>query len=116
MVDRGIVVVAAALCVSPALSDLVYQASVVPRLAQWHSVTIWAWLMVFSPMLLAGFVGGAYLANSKRVVVAGMLLAAGTQLYDYVAVLNHSPGSAKSWAIEAPLLFWSVGTASTGSV
>ena len=94
MVDRRIVVVAVALCVSPALSDLVYQTFVVPRLAQWHSVPIWAWLMVFSPMLLA----------------------AGTQLYDYVAVLNHSPGSAKSWAIGAPLLFWSVGTASTGSV
>jgi hypothetical protein len=111
MIDRRIVGVAVALCLSPALSDLVYRTFVVPRLPQWHAVPITVWLLVFSPILLVGLAGGAHLATIRRVIVAGFLMAAGTQVHDYCAALRHSPGHAKSWAIEAPAYFWSVGAA-----
>ena len=111
VIDRRIVGIAVALWVSPVFSDLIYRTLVVPRLPQWHAVPISVWLIVFSPMLLVGLAGGAYLATIRRVTVAGFLLAAGTQLYDYCAALRHSPGHVKSWAIEAPAYFWSVGAA-----
>jgi hypothetical protein len=111
LIDVRIVGVAGAVCGSAICSDLVYRTLLVPRLDQWHTVPGWAWLVMFSPVVSAGLAGGAYLASPKRIVLAGMLAAASIQIVDYVAALNHLPGRLKAWAIEAPLLFWSVGTA-----
>jgi len=111
MINRSTIGIALALFGSAIVSDqLVYRLFVVPRLDQWQAVPTWAWLVVASPMLLVGLAGGVSLGSRLQAVVAGLLATAATQTYDYFAAISHSPGYGKSWALEAPLLFWSVGT------
>ena len=90
---------------------LIYQMFIVPRLDQWVAVPMWVWTIMWSPVLIVGLVCGAYLANRRQVIVAGVLAAATTQVYEFVSAMQNAPGHLKSWASEAPFLFWTVGTA-----
>src|SRR5262245_51283844 len=112
MINRLSISVAVALFGSAIVSDqVVYKLFLVPRLDQWQAVPTWAWLVVASPMLLVGLLGGMSLASRLQAVAAGLLSTAAMQTYDYFAAISHSPGYGKSWALEAPSLFWTVGMA-----
>jgi hypothetical protein len=106
-----LVFVAAALIIGAfVVSDLVlYTHWLVPTLARRQSVPVGLWLVVFAPLVLAGLSGGLMLRTNGQVVAAATASAAGIQTYVWLAASTGAPGYHKSYAVEAPLLHWSVG-------
>jgi len=52
---------------------------------------------------------GFFLRAWREVVPFTLALAGTAQLHDFGAVMLHLPGTAKSYAVEAPVVFWTVG-------
>ena len=98
---------ALALAASVFVGDhILYRSLVVPRLPGWTSVPVGWWLLVLSPVAVAPLVVGLLVRNLREgvaVVAGGAVLAS---LYLWWAARTYQPGHLKSYALEAPTVFW----------
>ena len=105
-------VVAAALApVAAAMlsQHVAYETLVVPQLASVRHVSVVWWVGVAAPVILAALVGGWMAKSWREVVAAAALGAVGLQGYGQWLAQTGRPGWYKSFAVEAPVEYWTIG-------
>lgn len=90
--------------------QIIYQGLIVPRLPEHQSVPMWWWLGVVGPYYLVCFIVGSKLRTWYEFFVYSISAVLVSQVYDFMAAGLHQPGYLKSFAVESPLYFWTVGT------
>jgi hypothetical protein len=90
------------------VSDAIYAGLVVPRLPGWRSVPYEWWALVFLPWLIAALLVASLLRRWWEILPFAVALGALRQVYHFGAVLLAFPGTAKSFAREGPLEYWTV--------
>ena len=88
------------------LDQVLYETFVVPRLSEWQAVPMAWWLFVTSPILVTALAVGFYSANLKQLIAASAVAAILTASFHAWAANTGRPGHFKSFAIEAPIVFW----------
>lgn len=90
--------------------QVVYQGLIVPRLPEYQSVPVWWWLGVVGPYYLVCFIVGSKLRTWSEFFIYSIAAMLVSQIYDFTAASLHQPGYLKSFAVESPLYFWTVGS------
>jgi hypothetical protein len=90
--------------------QIIYQGLIVPRLPQYQSVPMWWWLGVVGPYYLVCFLVGSKLRAWFEFFIYSIAATLVSQIYDFTAASLHQTGYLKSFAIESPLYFWTVGS------
>ena len=99
----------AILAAAIASQQVLYEGLVVPRLSGLPAVPLLWWFGVEAPVIVVTLTCG-WMARSWRDALAAAALAAlGLQAYLYWAATTGRPGLQKSFAIEAPLYYWTGG-------
>ena len=102
----ALVTVAAAIFSQQAL----YEWVVVPRLPGLRQVPVAWWLGLAAPVILAAVVSGWLARSWGETLMAAALGALGLQAYGLWLAQAGRPGWYKSFAVEAPLEYWTLGT------
>ena len=105
VVGAALVTVAAAMLSQHAL----YEWIVVPKLESVRQVPIAWWLGVVAPIVLASLVAGWKARSCQETLTIAALGAVGLRVYEKWLAENGRPGWYKSFAVEAPLQFWTLG-------
>src|SRR3990172_6622067 len=90
--------------------QIVYQGFIVPRLSEHQTAPIWWWLGVVGPYYLVCFIVGSKLRTWPEFFIYSLSATLVSQAYGFIAAELHQPGYLKSFAVEAPLYFCTVGT------
>lgn len=82
----------------------------IPKLPHYQSVPAHIWIIVFAPRLIACIISGAISRKFTSYIVTLLGTSLGSLAYGYWAAHSMLPGHDKSWAIEAPAIwYWTVG-------
>ena len=85
-----------------------YPLMIVPPLPGGRETPPVLWALLMLPVPLVAFLVGCFL-RGRELLVAGLATGVLVQLYGALAAMLDSPGYVKSYAIETPWLFWTVG-------
>ena len=106
VLGAALVTVAAAMLSQQAL----YEWLVVPRLGGIRQVPVAWWLGLAAPVTLAALISGWTAKSWAETLVAAALGAFGLQAYGQWLAQTNRPGWYKSFAVEAPLEYWTLGS------
>ena len=99
----------ACLTATVGVMDIIYWLLIVPRLEAMPKAPTLCWLGIATPFLLCSLVVGALSRSIREITVIAVAGGLGALLWHYLAVITHQPGYQKSWAIEGPIDFWTIG-------
>lgn len=105
-VTFGILVIAIGIMSS---DQIVYKHIIVPHLHTVQQVPVVWWLGMFFPILLCCFAVGAKSTSASELLLVSVGAATVDRIYGYIAAISHQPGHLKSYALEAPFMFWTFG-------
>lgn len=105
------VVVAALVTVAAAMLGqyALYECLVVPHLATVRQVPVVWWLGVAAPLILAALAVGGMARSWREMLAAAALGAVGLQAFGWWLAQTSRPGYYKSFAVEAPFYYWTIG-------
>jgi hypothetical protein len=89
--------------------QVLYRIFIAPRLHTVRQVPIIWWLGMSCPIWLSCLAVGAYSASISEMVVISLCAAVADRVYNFIAAVTHQSGHLKSYAIEAPMMFWALG-------
>jgi hypothetical protein len=90
--------------------QVLYEWLVVPRLAGIPHAPVTWWLGLAAPITLAALISGWTARSWAETLAASAPGAFGWQVYGQWLAQTGQPGWGKSFAVEAPLLYWTLGT------
>lgn len=90
--------------------QVLYDWLVVPRLAGPRQVSVACWLGLAVPVILVALISGWLAKFWGETLVAAILGTLGLQTYGLWLAQTGRPGWFKSFAVEAPLEYWTLGT------
>ena len=91
-------------------SDLfIYGQLIVPMQLHVHAVPIQWWFLYFAPSLIVCLLIGFKINSYRQALLPSIAGDIAAHIYNLTAALNHFPGHYKSWTIEGPLIWWSLG-------
>ena len=90
--------------------QVLYEWLVVPRLAGLRQVSVAWWLGLAAPIILVALISGWLAKSWGEPLVAAILGTLGLQTYGLWLAQTGRPGWFKSFAVEAPLEYWTLGT------
>ena len=90
--------------------QVLYDWLVVPRLAGPRQVSVACWLGLAVPVILVALISGWLAKSWGETLVAAILGTLGLQTYGLWLAQTGRPGWFKSFAVEAPLEYWTLGT------
>ena len=90
--------------------QVLYDWLVVPRLADPRQVSVACWLGLAVPVILVALISGWLAKFWGETLVAAILGTLGLQTYGLWLAQTGRPGWFKSFAVEAPLEYWTLDT------
>jgi hypothetical protein len=90
--------------------QVLYEWLVVPRLADVRHVPVAWWLGLAAPVILSALISGWMARHWDETLAAAALGAFGVQAYGQWLAQTGRPGWYKSFAVEAPLEYWTLGS------
>jgi hypothetical protein len=96
--------------------QLIYELLIVPRLPETGSAPGWWWAGLYGPPLLVCILVGTKLKAWLDLLLFSGAAALLGQVYQFVFARGGHSGLLKSYAVEDPVLFWTVGTVMTSVV
>jgi hypothetical protein len=104
-----VMTVAILVFVAKVLNALLYAGIIVPKLADVRWVPIHWWFGTALPLVGVVVWAGIHVRSWRKLFVYSAVAGLTAHLFDFGAALLHVPATAKSWAHEAPVLFWTAG-------
>ncbi len=105
-----IVVSIIAIVLATYISDqLLYKLLIIPRLAEWKQIPFPWWVIRYLPFVLTICVVSSRIRSFKEFVALSIFVTLASSVYNQIAAWLNFPGHHKSFAIEDPLHFWTVG-------
>jgi hypothetical protein len=91
------------------MSHLLYRFFIVPILSEFKQVPSLVWLAIYLPFFVAIFWIGFQIKSLSQFVAVSLVSVILTQGYLYILAIMNEPEHLKSYAVEAPLHFWTIG-------
>ena len=89
--------------------QILYRFWIIPRLDSWSSIPADAAVIVLLPIVLTVLVYGSLVRSAKHIFIFGIAIALSFQVHEYASALFGLPGHWKSFSLEDPKYFWTIG-------
>jgi hypothetical protein len=107
---RFIVVSVIAIVIATYISDqLLYKLLIIPKLAEWKQIPFPWWTIQYLPFVLTVCVVSSRIKSFKEFITLSIFVTLASNVYGQIAAWLYFRGHLKSFAIEDPFYFWTVG-------